>query len=156
MVTWWTVLVGSKLRNGELKQLKIKIRSNYDLHLPWVCCDENRKQGSFDRRRVKRRECMCLVITVCVLVEWLCGSRWGHQFSGTLNEKQSNVDIHIFGIITMFALKMDKKISAWFCRVIEHLWFGGRQEQSRWHCRNPVCYKVVFKFQTIMDPYLSD
>ena len=35
------------------------------------------------------------------------------------------------------------KLYARACRVLKHLWFGGRQEQSRCRCRNPVRYNLM-------------
>ena len=55
----------------------------------------------------------------------------GHKFRDVLNERQSNLNLHIFGLKY---IDLHGKRSAWYCRVPEHLWFGGRKEQSRF-CR---------------------
>ena len=45
-------VVGYVDKDGKL-ELKIKKKLNHYLYLLRICCDENREQGFFNRRRVK-------------------------------------------------------------------------------------------------------
>ena len=43
------------------------------------------------------------------------------------------------------AWKKDKELNVQACRILKHLWFVGRQEQSRCRRRNPVRYNSILR-----------
>ena len=38
---------------------------------------------------------------------------------------------------------MKKRLTKYLCGIAKHIWFEGRQEQSRCRCRNPVRYTIL-------------
>ena len=80
---WWEENWLKQLKNIVLK-VKPKSLSTLSLLLY--------KQGArifWSEKGEERRE--YLFVTVYVFIEWSSGSRWGHQFSDVLNERQLNV-----------------------------------------------------------------